>query len=102
MVTEQEYTLLSLRARTSAAFADLQVVILRDLAARLKADGASADCAVRVDAAADQLEAAARQTWYALRAGETGTLMCGKTTGAERLRDQHRSPLACRGETTDQ
>jgi hypothetical protein len=66
-VTKQEHALLFLRATTSAAFADLQVVLLRELAARLEADGATADCAVQVEATADQLEAATRQTWCALR-----------------------------------
>ncbi|WP_213005558.1 hypothetical protein [Paractinoplanes toevensis] len=69
VVTKQEHALIFLQARTSAAFADLQVVLLRDLAARLKAHGASAGCAVRVDAAADQLEAATRETWRALQSG---------------------------------
>jgi len=60
---------LFLRARASAVFAELQVALLRNLVARLKADGAPADRLVRVDAAVDQLEGAARETRRVLRAG---------------------------------
>jgi len=69
VVTTEEYALLLVQARATAAFADLQVGILRNLAARLKAGGAAADCIVRLDAATDQLEAAVRETGRALRSG---------------------------------
>ena len=69
-----QHTLLYLRARTSATFADLQVAVMRDLAARLKAGGAPAGHTVRVQAAADQLEAAARETWRALGSWQTHRL----------------------------
>jgi hypothetical protein len=65
-VTEQE-TMMFLRARTSAAFADVQVILMRDLAARLKTSGIPAEHILRLEAAADQLEAAAREAWRVLQ-----------------------------------
>jgi hypothetical protein len=62
VVAIEEYTLLLLRARTSAAFADLQVMLLRDLASRLATSEASTGDGLRVQATADQLEAAARES----------------------------------------
>jgi hypothetical protein len=61
-VTELE-AMAFLRARTSAAFADLQVILTRDLATRLKASGTPAEYTLRLEAAVDQLEAAAREAW---------------------------------------
>jgi hypothetical protein len=66
VVITELHSLMRLQARSSATLADSQVVLLRDLAARLATCGA-ADAALRVDATADQLEAAARETWLALR-----------------------------------
>jgi hypothetical protein len=63
-VTQQQTTA-CLQAEAAAAFADLQVILLRDLAARLRSGGAPAERTLRVEAAADQLEAAARETRHA-------------------------------------
>jgi len=71
-VTEQE-TMMILRARTSAVFADVQVILMRDLAVRLKTTGAPAEHILRMEAAADQLEAAAREAW---RGGANVSLRC--------------------------
>src|SRR3954463_10376785 len=64
-VTGQE-SVMFLRARTSAAFADLQVILMRNLAIQLKTTGAPDEHLLRVEAAADQLEAAAREAWRGL------------------------------------
>ncbi|MFI5897533.1 hypothetical protein ACIA5D_46350 [Actinoplanes sp. NPDC051513] len=65
-VTEQKSTIF-LQARASAAFADIQVRLMRDLATRLRTSGTAADHTLALEAAADQLEAAARETLHALR-----------------------------------
>ena len=70
MTTEQEHTLMRLEARAAAALADLQVIILRDLAGRLRSCDTPAGCALRLEAAADQLEAAAREARRPLGSGQ--------------------------------
>jgi hypothetical protein len=67
----QQQTTAVLQARAAAALADVQVILMRDLAARLRSGGAPAERTLRVEAAADQLEAAARETRHALQPRRT-------------------------------
>jgi hypothetical protein len=69
VVIQQRRNLVFLRSRASAAFADLQVILMRDLAARLETRGTPAEYTLRLQAAADQLEAAAREARHALQPG---------------------------------
>ncbi|SNY25731.1 hypothetical protein SAMN05421748_102399 [Paractinoplanes atraurantiacus] len=52
---------MQVRAAVSAAFGDLQVILLRELAARLRAGDDQADRSLPVEATTDQLEAAVRE-----------------------------------------
>jgi len=70
-VIEQQTTTL-LRTELAAALADLQVTLMRHLAARLRATGTPDPGWLPIDAAADQLEASARQARCTLRRGPTG------------------------------
>ena len=84
-VTEQQATALRgttasvqetatfLRAEASAAFGDLQVVLMRELAAGLRTGGTPADGTLRLEASADQVEAAVRELRHTLRRCQTPT-----------------------------
>ncbi|WP_203784315.1 hypothetical protein [Paractinoplanes rishiriensis] len=71
MAVTQQQTTTFLRARAAAAFADLQVILMRDLAGRLRTCGTPAEHTLGLEAAADQLEASAREAWRTLRPGAT-------------------------------
>jgi hypothetical protein len=66
VITEQDYAVMLLRVRAAVALADVQVILLRNLATRLQTSEADAGGGLRVQATADQLEAAARETRRAL------------------------------------
>jgi hypothetical protein len=52
---------MQIRAATSAAFGELQVLLLRELTARLKVSDARPSHSLPVEASTDQLEAAVRE-----------------------------------------
>jgi hypothetical protein len=68
---EQQSTPL-LRAELAAALADLQVLLMRELAARLRTAATPDAHWLPVEASADQLEASVRQIRWALRQRGTG------------------------------
>ncbi|MCY1145679.1 hypothetical protein OWR29_47405 [Actinoplanes sp. Pm04-4] len=59
--------LLHVQTSISAAFGDLQVLLLRELSVQLKAHGASVADTLPLDASCDQLDAAVRDVLHALR-----------------------------------
>jgi hypothetical protein len=71
VVVTQQQSLLRLHAELAAALADLHVILIRELAARLTTSGTPAEHPLRIQAMADQVEAAARETRRALRPDAT-------------------------------
>jgi hypothetical protein len=67
---EQRAALLRLRAAVATAFGDLQVVLLRELTARLKAGDPGRGHSLPVEAMTDQLAAAVRETQFSLDAAQ--------------------------------
>jgi hypothetical protein len=71
-VQQQSTALMRARAAASVAFGDLQVVLLRDLARRLRAGGVPPGRTMPIEATSDQLEAAVRELRSTLHGADTG------------------------------
>lgn len=70
MAVAEQQTTAFLRATAAAEFGSLQVILMRDLAARLRTAGTPAEHTVRLQASADQLEAAVREIRCVLTRGQ--------------------------------